>query len=39
MKTPMVRLKRNHTTQILFLTLFVILVSAQVFIIVPSKLN
>ena len=36
-KTPMVKLRRNHKTQILFLTLFIILVCAQIFIIVPSK--
>jgi hypothetical protein len=36
-KTPLVKLRRNHKTQILFLTLFIILVCAQIFIIVPSK--
>jgi hypothetical protein len=37
MKTPMVRLRQNHKTQVLFLVLFVVLVFAQIFIIVPSK--
>lgn len=37
MKTPMVRLKKNHKTQVLFLTLFVVLILSQIFIIVPSK--
>lgn len=36
-KTPMVLLQRNHKTQVLFITLFLILVCAQIFIIVPSK--
>lgn len=36
-KTPMVKLKRNHKTQTLFICLFIILVCAQIFIIVPSK--
>lgn len=36
-KTPMVKLRRNHKTQMLFITLFIVLVCAQIFIIVPSK--
>lgn len=36
-KTPMVKLRRNHKTQILFATLFCIIIFAQIFIIVPSK--
>ena len=36
-KTPMVKLERNHKTQILFVTLFIVMVCAQIFIIVPSK--
>jgi hypothetical protein len=37
MKTPMVRLKQNHKTQVLFLVLFVMLAFAQILFIVPSK--
>lgn len=36
-KTPMVNLRRNHKTQVLFVTLFIVLVCSQIFIIVPSK--
>jgi len=38
-KTPMVKLTKNHKTQILFATLFCIVVFAQIFIIVPSKFS
>lgn len=37
MKTPMVKLKKNHKTQALFIILCAILIFAQIFIIVPSK--
>ena len=36
-KTPMVKLRKNHKTQLLFATLFSIIIFAQIFIIVPSK--
>jgi len=36
-KTPMVKLRRNHKTQLLFATLFLMVIFAQIFIIVPSK--
>lgn len=36
-KTPLVQLRKNHKTQLLFLSLFIILVFSQIFIIVPSK--
>lgn len=36
-KTPMVKLRRNHKTQLLFATLFMMVIFAQIFIIVPSK--
>lgn len=38
-KTPMVKLRKNHKTQILFATLFCILIFGQIFIIVPSKFS
>ena len=37
-KTPMVKLRKNHKTQLLFATLFFMIIFAQIFIIVPSKL-
>ena len=36
-KTPMVKLRKNHKTQILFVTLYLLVIFAQIFIIVPSK--
>jgi hypothetical protein len=36
-KTPMVKLRKNHKTQILFATLFFFMIFAQIFIIIPSK--
>jgi hypothetical protein len=38
-RTPLVKLRRNHKTQILFATLFCIIIFAQIFIIVPSKFH
>lgn len=38
-KTPLVPLRKNHKTQILFVCLFIIIISVQLFVIVPSKFN
>ena len=36
-KTPMVPLKPNHKTQVLFITLFSVIILTQLFVITPSK--
>lgn len=37
-KTPLVPLKHNHKTQTLFVSLFLVILFTQLFIIIPSKL-
>lgn len=36
-KTPMVPLKPNHKTQILFVSLFTVIYLTQLFVVTPSK--
>mgnify|MGYP006950260717 CR=1 FL=1 len=36
-KTPMVPLRQNHKTQILFVALFIVIIFTQIFLIIPSK--
>lgn len=38
-KTPLVPLRQNHQTQILFVSLFCVIFFTQIFLIVPSKFN
>lgn len=38
-KTPLVPLRQNHKTQTLFVSLFLVIIFTQLFIIIPSKLN
>jgi hypothetical protein len=36
-KTPLVPLKKNHQTQLLFISLYVVIFSTQMLLVVPSK--
>jgi hypothetical protein len=37
-KTPLVKLKKNHKTQLLFILLFLVIFLTQIVLIIPSKL-
>jgi hypothetical protein len=38
-KTPLVPLRKNHKTQILFIVLFTVIFCTQIILVVPSKLK